>query len=130
MLHVLVGVIGCVPRPTGHSLVTLFSLSMSVKDRPLLWILVRSQTYYSEHILAHGCGKARYALVVGFSSFQTDRLEAGKGGGLSTILRLGLKCGGLESKFRWGSRPHDRCGIGWSCLCMGYKRGMYFRVPS
>ena len=38
MVQVLVGVIGCVPRPTGHSLVTLFSLSMSVKDRLLLWI--------------------------------------------------------------------------------------------
>ena len=42
MVRVLVGVIGCVPRPTGHSLVTLFSLSMSVKDRLLYWILVRS----------------------------------------------------------------------------------------
>ena len=35
MVRVLVGVIGCVPRPMGHSLVTLFSLSVSVKDRPL-----------------------------------------------------------------------------------------------
>ena len=42
MVRVLVGVRGCVPWPTGHSLVTLFSLSMSVKDRPLHWILVRS----------------------------------------------------------------------------------------
>ena len=29
------GVRGCVPRPTGHSLVTLFSLFVSVKDRLL-----------------------------------------------------------------------------------------------
>ena len=35
MIRVLVGVRGCVPWPTGHSLVTLFSLSVSVKDRPL-----------------------------------------------------------------------------------------------
>ena len=54
MVQVLVGVIGCVPWPTGHSLVTLFSLSLSVKDRPLLWILVRSRTYYPKHILAYG----------------------------------------------------------------------------
>ena len=40
--------------PTGHSLVTLFSLSVSIKDRPLHWILVRSQTYYPGHILAYG----------------------------------------------------------------------------
>ena len=42
IVWVLVGVIGCVPRPTGHNLVTLFSLSVLVKDRPLQWILVRS----------------------------------------------------------------------------------------
>ena len=33
MVWVLVGVRGCVLRPTGQSLVTLFSLSVSVKDR-------------------------------------------------------------------------------------------------
>ena len=42
MVRVLVGVIGCVPRPTEHSLVTLFSLSVLVKDRPLHWVLVKS----------------------------------------------------------------------------------------
>ena len=35
MVWVLVGVRGCVSRPMEHSLVTLFSLSVSVKDRPL-----------------------------------------------------------------------------------------------
>ena len=40
-----------------------------VKDRPLLWILVRSQTYYPEHIPTYGSGKARCSLVVGFDSF-------------------------------------------------------------
>ena len=130
MVRVLVGVIGCVPRPTEHSLVTLFSLSVSVKDRPLLWMVVRSQTYYPDHIHAYGSRKARYALVVGFDSFWTDWLEVGKGGGLSTILRPGLKCGGLESKFGRGPGPLDRSGMGWSCLCLGYKRGMCFGVPS
>ena len=72
MVWVLVGVIGCVPRPTGHSLVTLFSLFVSVKDRPLLWMVIRLQTYYTEHILAYGSGKARCYLVVGFDSFWTD----------------------------------------------------------
>ena len=69
MVRVLVGVLGCVPWPTGHSLVTPFSLSVTVKDHPLLWILVRSQTYYPEHILAYGSGKARCSLIVGFGSF-------------------------------------------------------------
>ena len=54
MVRVLVGVRGCVPWPMGHSLVTLFSLSMTVKDRPLHWVLVKSQTYYPEHILVYG----------------------------------------------------------------------------
>ena len=72
MVWVLVGVTGCVPRPTGLSLVTLFSLFMSIKDHPLLWMVVRSQTYYSEHILDYWSGKARYALVVGSDSFWTD----------------------------------------------------------
>ena len=40
-----------------------------IEDRPLHWILVRSQTYYPEHILAYGSGKARCSLVMGSSSF-------------------------------------------------------------
>ena len=60
------------PMATGLSLVTLFFLSVSIEDRSLLWMVVRSQTYYPEHILAYGSGKARYALVVGSGSFQTD----------------------------------------------------------
>ena len=56
MVWILVGVTGCVPRPTGLSLVTLFSLFMSIEDRPLLWMVVRSQTYYPEHILTYGSG--------------------------------------------------------------------------
>ena len=102
MVWVLVGVTGCVSRPTRLSLVTLFSLFMSIKDRLLLWMVVRSQTYYLEHILAYGSGKTCYVLVMGSGTFRTDWLEAEKGRGLSTILRPGLKCGGLESKFgRW-----------------------------
>ena len=62
MVQVLMGIRGCAPRPMGHSLVTLFSLSVSVKDYPLQWILVRSQTYYTEHILAYGSGKAHCSL--------------------------------------------------------------------
>ena len=69
------GIGGCnelCPTGMGLSLVILFSLFMSIKDHPLLWMVVRSQTYYPEHILAYGSGKARYALVVGSGSFWTD----------------------------------------------------------
>ena len=45
---------------------------VSIEDRPLLWMVVRSHTYYPKHILAYGSGKARYALVVGSGSFRAD----------------------------------------------------------
>ena len=45
---------------------------MLIEDCLLLWMVVRSQTYYPEHILAYASGKARYTLVVGSDSFQTD----------------------------------------------------------
>ena len=67
MVWVLVGVKGCVLRLTGHSLVTLFSLSMSVKDWPLQLVLGMSQTYYPKHI--SGPGKTCYSLVMGSGSF-------------------------------------------------------------
>ena len=66
------GVTGCVPRPTGLSLVTVFFMFVLIKDRPLLWMVVMSQAYYPEHILAYGSGKVHYALVVGSGSFRTD----------------------------------------------------------
>jgi hypothetical protein len=69
------GIGGCnrlCPATTGLSLVALFFLSVSIEDRPLHWTLVKSQTYYSEHVLTYESGKTRYSLVVGSSSFRTD----------------------------------------------------------
>ena len=54
MVWVLVGVKDYVLWPTGQGLVTLFSLSMSVKDWSLHWVPGRSQTYYPDHILRYG----------------------------------------------------------------------------
>ena len=45
---------------------------VSIEDRSLLWMVVRSQTHYPEHILAYESGKARCALVAGSGSFRTD----------------------------------------------------------
>ena len=53
----------------GHGLVTLFSLSVSVKDRPLYWILVRSQTYYPERILVYGSREDSLVSCHGFWLF-------------------------------------------------------------
>ena len=65
---------GCVAAAAGHSLVTLLSLSVSVKDRPLHKTLGKSQTYYPEHIL--GYGRLKYLLLscYGFRLFP-DRLS-------------------------------------------------------
>ena len=49
-------------RQSSEALVA-FVLPMSIENRPLLWMVVRSQTYYPEHILAYGSGKASYALI-------------------------------------------------------------------
>ena len=58
----------------GHSSEALVALvpPVSIEDRPLLWMVVRSQTYYPEHILAYGIRKTYYSLVMGFGSFQTN----------------------------------------------------------
>ena len=83
------GVTSYVPRPTGLRLVTPFFLFMSIKDRPLLWMVVMSQTYYLEHILAYGSRKAHYALVMGSGSFPDQLI------------------GGRE---RWRSKHHTKIG--------------------
>ena len=76
MVWVLVGVKGCVLRSTGHGLVTLFSLSVTVKDRPLYWALGKSQTYYPEHILGYGRWEDLSLSCRGFWLFP-DRLIGG-----------------------------------------------------
>ena len=130
MVWALVGVRGCILWPTGHSLVTLFFLSVSVKDQPLHWILVRSHTYYPKHILVYGSREGSLLSCHGFWLFLDRLIGGGDGGGLSTTLSTGLGFRGLESKFRRGPRPLDRRVVGWSCLCLGYKRGVCFGVPS
>ena len=61
---VLVGVRGCVLRPIGHSPVTLFSLSVSIKDRSLHMTLGKSQIIVPSTYLGMGTGKACCSLVV------------------------------------------------------------------
>ena len=43
---------------------------VSIEDRPLLWMVVKSRTYYLEHILVYGSGKTYYSLVMGSGSFR------------------------------------------------------------
>ena len=43
-----------------------------IEDHPLLWMVVRSQTYYPKQILAYRSRKTCYSLVMGFGYFQTS----------------------------------------------------------
>ena len=38
-----------------------FVLPESIEDHPLLWKVIRSQTYYPKHILAYGGGNTCYS---------------------------------------------------------------------
>ena len=70
----------------GHSSearIALVSL-VSIEDRPLLWILVRSQTYYPEHILVYGSREDLLLSCRGFQLFLDRLCGGGDGGGLST----------------------------------------------
>ena len=60
------------PVAMGHSLVTLLSLSVSVKDWPLHKTLGKSQTYYPEHILVYGRLEDLLLSCRGSGSFRTD----------------------------------------------------------
>ena len=98
MVWVLVDVRGYVAVDAGHSLVTLLSLSVSVKDRPLHKTLGKSQTYYPEHILVYEPLEDLLLSCRGFWLF-LDRLSGFYfgGGGPCTALSLGPRGGGLES---------------------------------
>ena len=104
-----------------------FFLSVSVKDRSLRKALSKSQIYYPEHILWYGHREDLLLSYRGFWLF-LDRLIGGRdGGGPCTTLSPELRSGGLESKFGRGPRPYDRRVMGWSYLCLGYKRGVCFQ---
>ena len=128
MVWVLVGVRGCVAVDAWHNLVTPLSLSVSVKDRPLHKTLGKSPTYYPKHILGYGRLEDLLLSYRGFWLFSDRLIGGGDGGGPCTALSLGLRGGGLESKFGRGPRPYYRRVMGWSRLCLGYKRGVCFGV--
>ena len=94
-------------------MVTLLFLSMSVKDRSLHKALGKSQTYYLEHILGYGRLEDLLLSCRGFQLF-SDRLSRFLfgGGGPCTTLSLGLRGGGLKSKFGRGPRTPRQEGDG------------------
>jgi hypothetical protein len=73
----------------GGSLIAFVS-PVSIEDRPLLWTLVRLQTYYPKHILAYGAGRLvtllSWVLTLSGPTVVVDYWI----GSLSTTLRPGL----------------------------------------
>ena len=70
---ILVGVRGCVAMDAGHGLVTLLSLSVSVKDRSLHKASWASHRFIiPSTYLGMGAWKTCCSLVMGFGSFQTN----------------------------------------------------------
>ena len=121
------GVRGCVPQPTGHSLVTLFFLSVSVKDRSLHWILVRSQTHYPEHILVYGSREGSLLSYRGFWLFFRPTVRVFFcGGGPCTALSPRLRGGGLESQFGRGPRTLGQESDGLVLLVPWVQAGRVF----
>ena len=127
MIWVLVGVRGCVLRPTGHGLVTLFSLSVSVKDRPLHWTLGKSRIYYPKHTLGYGHREDLLLSCHGFWLF-LDRLSGWFFGWRSKH----------RTKYRtqgWGPRVQVWTGTwtpwqegsGLVLLVLGVQAGLVFR---
>ena len=103
---------------------------MLIKNRPLHMTLGKSQIYCPKHILGYGRREDLLLSCRGIRLFLDRLIGGGDGGGLSTALSLGFRSGGLESKFGRGPGPLDRRMVGWSYLCLGYKRGVCFGVPS
>ena len=128
MVWVLVGVRGCVAVDAGHGLVTLLSLSVSIKDRSLHKILGKSQTYYPEHILGYGHLEDLLLSCRGFR-LVPDRLSGFLfgGGGPCTALSPGLRGGGLESQFGRGPGHPGQESDGLVLLVPGVQAGVCFQ---
>ena len=98
---------------------------VSIEDRLLLWmVLIILSTY-----LLMGAGRliALLSWVLALSRLTDWRRGWWRS---KHHTESGLRCGGLESKFGRGLGPLDRRVVGWFCLCLGYKQGVCFGVPS
>jgi hypothetical protein len=99
---------------------------VSIEDRPLHWTLVRSQTYYPEHILTYESGKTCYSLVMGSGSFQTDCYGGLLGRGSKHHTEAGPAVFGAWSPNLDGDLD-PMTGVEWvGLVCLGYKQGVCF----
>ena len=121
------GIGGCkrlCPTATGHSLVTLLSLSVLVKDRPLhkqvTYLLSRAHTWV--WVLGRLVTLLSWVLAL---SGPTVRVVFGLGGPC-TALSSRLRGGGLESQFERGPRHPGQEGSGLVLLVPWVQAGRVF----
>ena len=88
--------------------------------------LGKSQTYYPEHILGYGRREDLLLSCRGFRLFPDRLIGGGDGGGPCTTLSLGLRSGGLESKFGRGPRHPGQEGDGLVLLVPRVQAGHVF----
>ena len=129
MVWVLVGVGGCVLRPTRHSLVTLFPCLCQLRTGRCISLEASHRFIIPSTYLGMGAGKTRCSLVVDPALSRPTDWRRGWWRSLHRT-ESGTQERGLESKFGWGHGPHDRRVMGWSCLCLGYQQACVFGVPS
>ena len=96
---------------------------MSVKGRPLHWVLGRSQTYYPEHILVYGSREGSLLSCRGFQLFLDQLSGWFLGGGRCTVLSPRLRGGGLESQFGRGPGHPGQESDGLVLLVPGVQAG-------
>jgi hypothetical protein len=117
------GIGGCnrlCPAATGHSLVALFSLSVSIMDPGQVTdLLSRAYTCLWER-------KDLFLSCHGFRLFSDRLIGGGNRWRCKHCIEAEPQVWGLESKFGRGLKIRDRSGTGWSRLCLGCKRGMCF----
>ena len=107
---------------------------VSIKDRPLHWILVRPQTYYPEHILVYGSREALLLSCSGFRLFPDRLIGDGDSGGLSTTLSPDSGVGAWSPSFDGDLDPltgewwvGSACDWGTSGVCvLGYLARLYW----
>ena len=102
MVWVLVGVKGCVLRPTGHSSVTLFPCLCQLRTGRCISLEASHISIIPSAYLCMGAGKDSLLSYRGSGSFLDRLIGDGDGGGPGTALSPGLRSGGLEFKFGRG----------------------------
>ena len=122
VVWVLVGVTGYVPQPTGLNLVTLcfpvrvdWEPSVAVDGSQVADLLSWAHSLRSCH---------------GFWLFSDRLIGGGEGWKSKHHIKTGSQVWGLGVQVSTGTWTPDRSGMGWSCLCLGYKQGVCFGVLS